>query len=149
MNIKLKKDKYYIFNTSKPPHMGHFIALYLTQNTILEVFDSFGYRYIHLPKYITKQAKMIKIVCRKQLQSKYSHICSLYAIYFIYYRHNNYSIKQILKNFTHNVDSNDSLIFSWYTKNSFFKYFKNLNMLNSNSISNKLKQICYDHNLDK
>jgi len=115
-NIKMKKGKYFVYNTAKPPKMGHFIAIYFNKQGMMEIFDSFGYKYMNIPKYIAKQATKIKIVSRKQLQSKYSHICALYVIYYIYYRSNGLTISEILKNFTKNVDSNDTLIFYWYKK---------------------------------
>ena len=140
--FKLKKNTFYIYNTEMKPKFGHFVALYYNANQNLEIFDSLNYTTV--PEYITKQTKIVNYVSNRKIQSKFSQLCGLYCLYWIYFRYLKYENKCILSHFSNNQDVNDSRIYLFYKKNfSFFRDYKLLTVINSKFILRKIKQICH------
>ena len=140
--FNLKKNTFYIYNTEVKPKFGHFVALYFDANKTLEIFDSLNY--MTLPEYLTKQAKKVIYVSKRRIQSKFSQLCGLFCLYWIYFRYLKYENKCILSHFTNNRDINDSRIYLFYKKNfSFFRDYKLVTVINSKFILKRIKQICH------
>ena len=139
--INIKNNKYYVFNTEIWPKTGHFIAIYSCGLNIY-VFDSIGLNQFTISDIKCENKVRIVYLNSKKLQSQYSQICSLYCIFFIYNIFHGKSYSYIVNHFSTNSDNNDTILYSWYIKNKFFKNYKKLNIIDTKYIEQTVRNIC-------
>lgn len=113
----------------------HWIAFYInSQKQCLELFDSFGnsgHPHFEIVKKFAARHNLQVVVNSYQLQTYKSLLCGYFCIYFLYYRSNGLSFKQVLNKFSkHNLNKNELIIKA---------FFKNIEYpkINFNTLRNK------------
>ena len=137
--IRFSNKKFYVYNTAQKPKPGHFVALYICHPNIF-VFDSLGNE--HFPSNIFGNSKNVIYVNKKQIQSNFSSICSIYVIYFIWSIYKKMNLKKIFSIFSDDRDQNDTYMFQWYMKNRLFRNYKQVSIIDSKLIHNMIKKLC-------
>ena len=100
---------------------NHWFALYSTP-TSFEIFDSLGF--MNSKKcfsksfldFLSNQSGHKNLKASHTLQPTNSHLCGVYALYFILQRDNGYSFDDIMANFSANLNCNDSLMSRFWNK---------------------------------
>ena len=113
-DICLKPKTGLIANTDVKRLTGkHWVAFYLSENNILEVFDSFGSSIdqlsIYFKHFLRKYSKIE--VSQKRLQSEDTAVCGQYCLFFLLLRVNGYSMREVLDMFSNNYHSNDQFVY--------------------------------------
>ena len=111
----------FIANTdisSKPGQ--HWLAFFIRDNNVVECFDSYGQNpgvYNGLfTSWIHGHAKTV-LVNGQHLQSNYSNVCGLYAVYFLRHRLLGEGMNQILNTFNiTDMEANDSYILNLFSR---------------------------------
>ena len=103
------------------PHFkpgSHWMAVYIDAEGFGEFFDSYG----RAPE--TKQIKKyLEDNCldwttsNKRLQSPFTSTCGQYCIYFLYYRVRGRPMKDVVEDFTHDFEENDTTVTTWLNEN--------------------------------
>lgn len=120
--IDKSKESLHVVN-SDPSYLPgtHWFVIYIN-NQYCEIFDSLGkdpkqYGY-DLKLFMNKYDKTV--YSKKQVQASESNICSIFCIYFCFYRLRGYSFEQIIATFSNDQNNNESMMntfFIWYLDN--------------------------------
>ncbi|CAC5390414.1 unnamed protein product [Mytilus coruscus] len=92
----------------------HWVAFFLNENAILEVFDSYGSSMNHLSayfKHFMKSFPKIKIN-EKQFQGQETTVCGQYCLFYLMSRVRGHSMEKILNIFGSYYNSNDHFVYN-------------------------------------
>jgi hypothetical protein len=96
----------YVYNTfpRKTKTVGHWICLYISKKNEAEFFGSFGLR---PPRQLLTMVKIwgCTVTWNKiRFQNYNSNVCGLYVIYYLHFKCNGWTMKQIQQHFNGNND---------------------------------------------
>lgn len=106
-----------VANTDPSDRPGtHWVAIHVA-NGKAEYFDSYGMGpSIPTIRRFLKQFKKCQY-SKKQIQGFLSSVCGHYSVYYLWYRSQEISMKDILGRFSDNLEENDELITQWLNDN--------------------------------
>ena len=101
----------YVVNTSASnKNTGHWVAMWVTPYAV-EYFDSYGR---DPPEKIKRKCRTKQWICNGRfLQSPLSSVCGQYCIYYLLHRARGDGLEKIVKEFDHDVDENDMLVYEF------------------------------------
>ena len=97
----------YVYNTfpRQTKEVGHWVSLFINKNNEADFFGSYGLRppkkLLRMARKWTRRVSWNKI----RFQNYNSNVCGLYAIYYIHFKCNGWTMKQIQQHFNGNNDS--------------------------------------------
>jgi len=121
LNKNKEYPKVYIVNTLASYSrsiMGHWICVFAIKNKLndskISVFDSFGkpltFFNRKLFKFLAEEERN-----KKTLQNMNSDVCAKYALFYVYYKLRNYSMKRITDMFSRSTIENDLIVNRFYS----------------------------------
>lgn len=111
----------FIANTDISSRPGqHWIAFFIKDDYVIECFDSYGQNPVAYNRlftsWIRRHAKTV-LVSEQRLQSDYSNVCGLYAVYFLHQRLLGEGMDQILDTFDKSdTEENDNYILNLFSR---------------------------------
>ncbi|CAC5416578.1 unnamed protein product [Mytilus coruscus] len=106
------------FITNTDPHQlpgRHWVACYVDENNILEIFDSYGNSPDALSPYITRYMNLFErtLFNHKRLQSSKTKVCGQYCLFYLMCRCRNYSQKEVIDIFNDDFERNDQFVYDF------------------------------------
>lgn len=106
----------FIVNTD-PHHLPgkHWIACFINENCILELFDSYGNLPEKLSPYIKQYVNSFEryLTNNKRLQSSDTRVCGQYCLHYFMSRCRGHSMKNIIDIFSDNFEQNDQFVYDF------------------------------------
>jgi len=108
----------FIVNTD-PSHLPgkHWVVIYLSENSVIEYFDSFGRPPIinNIQTFINKYGKKL-INNKKQIQNNTSNTCGMFCILFIAFKTSGLNMSDFISLFSVDTNYNELLLRKLYKK---------------------------------
>lgn len=136
-----------IINTDNSYNEGrHWLAIYIDSNEVAEYFDSFG-----IPPNNNNFIKFIRRNSRSWsfndigLQSYFSNVCGKYCLCYLYFKSQNYTLKDFIGKFSRNRDKNDEIVTAMHQKLFVDNFNEPLSLYNLHSFARVRNQISYPY----
>ncbi len=109
----------FIANTDVHTKPGtHWLAIYFDENGNTEFFDSYARKPDNhfIVKYLKRYG--LNVTCTPhRVQAPFSSVCGQYCIYYLWHRLRGYTMEEILKNFSEDLQNNDKFVTAWLNDN--------------------------------
>ena len=110
--IDLTEKRYFVVNTQAKPLRGrHWVCLYInTSSNLVEYWDSIGNKPQYYGEYFHDFFKNVDYIYNERRLQGQENTCGHFCLYFMYHRHRQYTMQEIVNRLTPDPACNDIIV---------------------------------------